>query len=111
MMAKRNLWAAVALVSTLAFAAAGCVQMPTEKQSVIDLRPQISFSTNTEEVKAASVLVDGLRMGSVGDYLQGQSSLRVLPGTHSLTVVIANRVLIDQKFYVGDGVSRTFNVQ
>jgi hypothetical protein len=100
----------LALCLAGALTLAACVQMPTEKQGVADIRPQISFQAGNEQVKGASILVDGLSVGTVGDYLNGISSLRVLSGTHLVTVLLGNQVLLEQKFYVGDGVSRSFTV-
>lgn len=91
--------------------AGGCVQMPTEKQGISDMRAQISFKADDERVKGASILVDGLNMGTVGSYVEGVAALRILSGSHVLTVVLGNQVILDEKFYVGDGVSRTFIVK
>jgi hypothetical protein len=82
-----TLAAAAGLALTLLTTA--CTQMPTEKQGVSDMRPQISFKPGNEQVKAAGVLVDGLAMG----------------------VVLGSQVLLEQKFYIGDGVNRTFTLQ
>ena len=88
----------------------GCTQLPTEKQSVSDLRPQISFKADASR-HTARVLVDGLDMGAMGAYLDGSAALRIMPGTHQLRVVLGTQVLLDEKFYVGDGVNRSFTVQ
>lgn len=88
-----------------------CTQMPTENQRVPDIRPQISFKTGNDGTRAASVMVDGLAMGSVGDYLDGIASLRILPGTHLLTVVLGNQIILEEKFYSGDGANRTFLIK
>jgi hypothetical protein len=88
-----------------------CTQMPTEKQGVSDMRPQLSFKAGNEQAKAAAILVDGLPMGAVGDYLEGIAALRIVSGTHVLTVVLGSQVLLEQKFYIGDGVNRTFIIQ
>jgi hypothetical protein len=96
---------------TFAILFTACTQMPTEKQGVSDIRPQISFTAANEQVKAATVLIDGLPMGSVGSYLEGTAALRIVPGTHVLRVVLGNQVLLEQKFYIGDGVNRSFPVQ
>lgn len=90
---------------------AGCVQMPTEKQGIADMRPQISFKAADERVKGASILVDGLNMGNVENYIEGVAALRILSGSHVLTVVLGNQLILDEKFYVGDGVNRTFIVK
>jgi PBP1b-binding outer membrane lipoprotein LpoB len=89
----------------------GCTQFPTEKQSVSDMRPQISFKAQSEFAQGARVLVDGLDLGSVGDFLDGIASVRVLSGMHKLTVTSGATVLLDEKVYLGDGVSRSFIVK
>ena len=89
----------------------GCSQLPTEKQNVSDIRPQISFKTNNEFVLSARVLVDGLDMGAVGDFLDGAAAMRILPGMHKLTVMAGSAVLLDEKIYLADGVSRSFIVK
>ncbi|MDB5749408.1 MAG: hypothetical protein JWP72_4256 [Massilia sp.] len=96
--------AALALV-----ALAACVSYPTEKQSVVDARPQISFRVASGAADAR-VLVDGLDMGRAGDFAEGTAALRVLPGTHQLTVQDGQQVYVSEKFYVADGVSRTFSM-
>jgi hypothetical protein len=88
----------------------GCVQMPTEKQGVSDMRPQISFVADRQYADAV-VYVDNTQMGRVGDFIDGRSALRVLPGTHELRVVSGGSVLLDERFYIGDGVSRSFVIR
>lgn len=87
---------------------AGCTQMPTEKQGISDMRPQISFQAPDERVRNARVTIDGLEMGLVGNYVEGTSALRILPGTHLITVDLGGQVILHEKFYVGDGVNRSF---
>ncbi len=82
--------------------------MPTEKQSVSDMRPQISFKANSENTQTARVLVDNLDVGAVGDFLEGKAAVRVLSGMHKITVTYAGSVLLDEKVYLGDGVNRSF---
>ena len=102
----------VAFAITLFAGVTGCVQMPTERQSVVDQRPQISFriSGDQRRLAAARVFVDELDMGTVGDFIDGKASLRVLPGTHMVKVESAGTVLLLEKAYLGDGVSRPFNI-
>lgn len=104
----------LALCSALAAAVAlpllqGCTQMPTEKQGVADLRPQISFKAETQR-HSARIVIDGLDMGALGAYLDGTAALRLLPGTHQVRVVQGTQVLLDEKFYAGEGVNRSFLV-
>lgn len=89
---------------------AGCVQMPTERQGVADLRPQISFVAEAHHGDAL-VFVDGAAVGKVGDYLDGRAALRVVPGTHEVRVVHGGQVLLQERFYVGDGVSKSFVIR
>jgi hypothetical protein len=98
---------AIAAVALAALAA--CVSYPTEKQGVVDQRPQISLRV-APGAASARVLVDGLDMGRAGDFAEGKAALRVLPGTHQLTVREGQQVYVSEKFYVADGVSRTFNM-
>lgn len=91
-------------------ALSGCVQMPTETQSVVDQRPQISFQIGHESQHAARVLVDRLDMGAAGDYAAGKGALRVLPGTHVIEVRLGSQQLLNERVYLADGVSRTFRL-
>lgn len=101
----------VAGVLASALLAGGCTQMPTEKKSVSDIRPQISFRADGEQAQSARVLVDGLDMGMVSEYLDGKAALRVLSGNHKISVTAGGSVLLEEKAYLGDGVSRSFIVK
>lgn len=103
-------WITMAALAVLTLGMAGCVQMPTEKQGVSDLRPQISFVA-AESLFDAVVYVDNVEVGRVGDFRDGTAALRILPGTHTVRVVAGDRVLLDERFYIGDGVNRAFRVQ
>ncbi len=104
---------AVVLVSCCLPAIVGCVQYPTERQSVVDLRPQITFRFDTTNAgfNEARVLVDGLDAGRMIDFVDGSGSLRVLPGTHVVQVVIGADMLLNERVYIGDGVTRPFIVK
>lgn len=88
-----------------------CTQMPTEKQSISDMRPQISFKAADERAQSARIILDGLDMGLVASYLEGAASLRILSGTHLLSIALGNQLIFQEKFYAGDGVNRTFTVK
>jgi hypothetical protein len=89
----------------------GCTQVPTEKQNISDMRPQISFKVEGERALGLRVLVDGLDMGMVSDFIDGKAAVRVLPGTHIVSVTSDGSVLLEEKVYLGDGVSRSFIVK
>lgn len=100
----------------LAFVLAGlsaCVHYPTEKQSVVDQRPQIALRMSDVDGRtgAARVLVDGLDVGSAREFVEGRAALRVLPGTHIIQVVLDERVLLMERAYLSDGVVRSFEIK
>ncbi len=102
--------AAGALIGSLLLSG-GCTQMPTEKQSISDMRPQISFKAENERAQSSRVLVDGLDMGMVSDFIDGQAAVRVLPGMHIVSVISGGSILLEERVYLGDGVSRSFIVK
>jgi hypothetical protein len=104
-----TLVAAGALIGALL--SGGCTQMPTEKQSISDMRPQISFKAEGDRALGSRVLVDGLDLGVVSDFIDGKAAVRVLPGTHIVSVTSGGGVLLEEKVYLGDGVSRSFIVK
>lgn len=106
----KNTMNAVVLAAAVAVMLSGCVQMPTEKQSIVDQRPQISFriAGDSQRLAGARVLVDELDMGQVQQYLDGQASLRILPGTHVIKVQSGATVFLMERAYLGDGAVRPF---
>lgn len=105
----RRLVATSALIGTLFIT--GCVQMPTEKTGVSDMRPQISFHSTNESLLPARIVVDGLDVGAMSDFISGTAALRVLSGNHWIQVVSGGMTLLNEKVYLGDGVNRTFLVK
>ncbi|WP_353233764.1 hypothetical protein [Diaphorobacter ruginosibacter] len=89
----------------------GCVQMPTEKHAVASLKPQISFQFAAEHLAAARVRIDGLPVGSAGQFRQGEAALQIEPGTHLLQVDLGGQMLLNEKFYVGSSVLKTFDIR
>lgn len=104
--------ARIVVATALLAGVSACVQMPTETRSVVDQRPQITFRINGDQQRAANarVLIDELDMGRVSDFLDGQASLRVLPGTHVVKVQANGTTLLMERAYLGDGVVRPFVV-
>jgi len=105
--------AAASLLCGVLAGLAGCVQYPTERQSVVDLRPQISFRFDPADARMtqARVVVDGLDAGRMADFLDGAGSLRILSGTHTVQVISGSEVLLSERAYIGDGVARPFIVK
>ncbi len=100
--------ARVAMVLALGIAPSACIHPPTSEASVSDMRPGLSFkSTGAYD---ANIFIDGQSVGTVGQYLEGEGRLRVLPGTHQVQVVRGNAVLVDERVYMADGVNKTIRV-
>jgi len=97
----------VALLAALQTAA--CVQLPTEKQEVADLRPQFSFALAdaADDPAKYRVFVDGLDMGQASNYAAGKNALKVLAGTHLVRVESGGRVVLEERIFLGDGATRT----
>lgn len=112
MISQRNFVVACVLALVLS-TSVGCVQYPTEKQSVVDQRPQITFRFDPLDIRLvdARVLVDGLDSGRLGDFADGKGALRVLPGTHNIRVLLGAAVILEERAYIGDGVVRPFIVK
>ncbi len=103
----------IAMIVSLACAA--CVQMPTEKSATVDLRPLLNFKLSGSS-DGARVFVDGLEMGPLDAFLQGNGKaadggLRVLSGMHQVRVVRGASVLVDERVYLGDGATKTIGIQ
>ena len=98
------------LLLVLAFIA-GCTQWPTEKQSISDLRPGISFKAQNTAFLDSRVVLDGLDMGQAKDYQEGIAMMRVLPGPHMLNVTFNGQKILDEKIFTSDGVNQTFLLQ
>jgi hypothetical protein len=104
---------ATGLLTVVLASLLGCVHYPTENQSVVDLRPQISFRYDLTDLRVAQarVLVDGLDSGRLVDFQDGKGALRVRSGTHIVQVLSGSEVLLNERAYIGDGVARPFIVK
>lgn len=91
---------------------AACIQMPSERQEVADLRPHFSFALadSRDDASAYRVYVDGLDMGSAASYMSGRNSLKVISGTHLVKVEGRGRVVFEERVYLGDGATRTIMI-
>lgn len=107
-MPKRWIYAAVTGMAIAATLLSACTQMPTEKQGVADMRPQIAFRYERPEMAQAMVSVNGISMGSVATYRDSVASLKLVPGTHHLQVTLSGMPVLDERFYIADGVNKTF---
>lgn len=98
----------LAVVLCLGIAPVACIQPPTSTASVSDMRPGLAFKATS--ALDAAIFIDGQSVGTVGQYLEGESLLRVLPGTHQVQVMRGSTVLVDERVYVADGVNKTIRV-
>jgi hypothetical protein len=99
--------ARVAASVALLWSTSACVQWPTERAYVSDLRPQLSFVIEDESLLTARVQVNGLDVGKAGDFVNGKAALRMLPGTNVIRVVDGTRVVAEERVYMADGVARS----
>ena len=86
----------------------GCTQWPTEKQSILDMRPGISFKAQNPELLNGKVILDNLDMGMARDYQEGSAMLRILPGPHLLVISLNGQKIFEEKIFASDGVYQTF---
>ena len=100
----------LALLVMVSLQLAACVQYPTESRTVVDQRPRIMFrvGANVHPSPEARVLVDGLDAGSLNSFVGSDSALRVSSGSHLIQVKDASGMLLEERVYLGDGVSRSF---
>ena len=88
-----------------------CIQFPTEKQEVVDLRPHLSFSLPEGFDPAGHrLIIDNLDMGLLANYLAGQQTLRVLPGMHVVRIELRGKTVFLETVFLGDGATRTLKV-
>ncbi|BEU04323.1 hypothetical protein OAG1_31230 [Agarivorans sp. OAG1] len=87
---------------------AGCVQMPTTTSTTVDNRPQLSFIAASDNVVLSEykVWVDGLESGLASDYKADSAALRLLPGSHVIELKRNEEVILKEKIYLGDGVTK-----
>ena len=99
----------IPLALILALLTTACIQLPTEKQAVADMRPQVSFALADPNDDPAQyrVSVDGLDMDPASSYAAGRNTLRVLSGTHVVKVEGRGKVVVHERIYLGDGATRT----
>lgn len=86
-----------------------CIQLPSEKQEVADLRPQFSFALAdpNDDAMRYRVYVDGLDMGVAGSYVAGKNALKVLSGMHLVRVETGGKTVFQEQIYLGDSAIRT----
>jgi hypothetical protein len=98
--------------SAVVMLVAACVQYPTEKKEVADVRPSIVFSI-AENMDATQyrVFVDNLDMGPLARYVSGAGALRLLSGSHIVRIETAGNAIFQESIYLGDGATRTLQVR
>jgi hypothetical protein len=99
------------LLVCAAILVSSCVQLPTEKQEVADLRPRLSFSVPENiDPQRYRVVVDNLDMGALADYSGGQRALKVLSGTHVIRIQGDGQTIHEERIYLGDGATRQLQI-
>lgn len=90
----------------------GCVQTPTHETTVVDDRPRVSFDVSALEQKPGAyyVRIDGIDFGSVEQYLRDKNALPLLPGQHTVEVLLEGNVVFSKKIYLGEKSVRVIKV-
>lgn len=90
----------------------GCISSkPVETSSVVDDRPVLMFSFEGGiPSQPISIYIDDLYLGEAQKYQQGKLGLRIIAGTHIIQLRDGNRTILDQKIYLGRGVTKTIAV-
>lgn len=90
----------------------GCVQTPTHETRVVDDRPRVSFDVSDLERKPGSyyVRIDGIDFGSIDKYLRDKNALPLLPGQHTVEVLLEGSVVFSKKIYLGEKSVRVIKV-
>jgi hypothetical protein len=111
--------AMAALIASIALG--GCAQpgpaasapLAVAPMAAPDERPRLvfTFGSVNEELPSARVLVNGIDVGTLGDFAFGSGALRVSAGTHRISVTFFDRVLLEQTVTVADGERRTLSVR
>ena len=78
------------------------------KSSTADNRGTISSITDTKE--DAAVYLDGQKVGYVDDFIAGDDVLVVLPGSHALSVIEKNRIVFQQKIFIGNSTNKVITL-
>lgn len=100
-----------AATSTTLLGLAGMTQLPADLLGGLDLRPQLFFDVRSPRAQSAVVLLDDLDVGRAGTYIEGATALQVTAGLHHLKVDADGLIILDERFYIDDGVQRTFVVR
>ena len=105
-MEMRRLFASLAFVCSVLMLS-GCVNTPTETAGVKDDRPYIMFDGVASN---DMIVLDGIGMGKASDFISGKSALRIEPGTHMVQIRRNDEVVLEQKFYIARGSSKSFTI-
>lgn len=96
------------LVTIMAAAlATGCVHYPKTNVRVTDDRPSISVTGAPAD---ASVYVDGLFMGTAGDYDGRKKVLQLESGTHEIEIKSGGATVYSETVYLGEGTTKDISV-
>lgn len=89
----------------------GACQMPSEEVVISDSSAGISFRVVPDTDQVYEVYVDGLLMGNARDFQEGESILKILPGSHVIKIVSNGAVVMEDKLYVASGANKVLVVK
>lgn len=87
----------------LTFLLFGCaINDPVQTQSVVDDRPRLTFDVSDSDPQSLELYIDGISYGSVIQYLNTTSSVRILPGQHEIEVTRGSQTVYQATQYFGE---------
>lgn len=91
---------------------AGCVDTPVQSSQVVDDRPRLTFDTSLlgDDVSAYEVVIDGVNYGSINQYQTTEATMRIVSGSHKISVVYGGQVVYETKVYLGENSTRVIKV-
>jgi len=99
----------VLITALTIFIVAGCANHVTTQTQVVDTRPVVSFSVNSQ-TNGMSLFVDDLDQGALSNYEYPKSAIRLLPGQHKIEIKKNNKVIFTDSRYFSEGVDYKIDV-
>jgi len=78
------------------------VNAPVNIQSTVNDQPKVTFDVKGFDAEDLVLYVDGIRFGSVLQYLSSVSSVRILPGQHEIIVKQGTVIVYEKSDYFGE---------
>lgn len=100
------------LTLSMIILSSGCVTAkPTETSTVVDDRPIIIFKfEQAPPASAVKIFIDDIYTGDAQNFQEGVLGLKIIPGTHFLRLEHNGNIILKQKLYLSDGLTKTVSI-